>query len=162
PAAVDNNGQTAVPQVVSAPVGSTVTYTVSDGTTAVSGSGTVGSTGMLPVVLDLSKLSDSVLTSTVTSSSGGGLATTLVKNTLPPAVPGLAAPGYANVANYSAVTFKVTGVAGMFSSLTVYDGSNWQDGFGTLDATGSLSLVLDLSRLAEGSLTATATLMNGA
>jgi len=35
---------------------------------------------------------------------------------------------------------------------------SWEDAAGTLDATGALSLTLDLTRLADGTLTATATL----
>jgi len=48
----------------------------------------------------------------------------------------------------------------MFVSLTLYDGSIWEDAFGTLDASGALSLTVDASLLADGNLTATATVMN--
>ncbi|TMC80709.1 MAG: hypothetical protein E6J08_09445, partial [Chloroflexi bacterium] len=159
PARVDNNGQTAVPTVVSGPAGSAVTYVVSDGTTSVSGTGTVGSDGMLPVVLDLSKLSDSVLTTTVTTTGASPLSTTLIKNTAPPGAPGLSTLAYVNLAAQAATIFTIAGLAGLFVSMTVYDGTNWQDGFGYLDSTGRLSLTLDLSRLADGPLTATVTMM---
>ncbi|TMF16256.1 MAG: hypothetical protein E6I35_10975, partial [Chloroflexi bacterium] len=162
PTRVDNNGQTAVPTVVSGPAGSVVNYTVSDGTTTVSGTGTIGADGMLPVVLDLSGLSDSVLTTTVTPVGAASLSTTLVKSTAPPGAPGLSTLAYANLARQAATTFTITGVAGLFVSMTVYDGTNWQDGFGYLDSTGTLSLTLDLSRLADGPLTATVTMMNAA
>src|SRR5207244_1834558 len=45
---------------------------------------------------------------------------------------------------------------------TVNNGTNLQDGFGYLHITGTLSLTLDLSRLADGPLTATVTMMNAA
>src|SRR5207253_8915661 len=145
---------------VSGPAGSVVNYTVSDGTTTVSGTGTIGADGMLPVVLDLSGLSDSVLTTTVTPVGAASLSTTLIKSTAPPGAPGLSTLAYANLVKQAATTFTITGVAGLFVSMTVYDGTNWQDGFGYLDSTGTLSLTLDLSRLADGPLTATVTIMN--
>jgi len=161
PARVDNIGQTSVPTVVSGPAGIVASYSVSDGLNSVRGSGTVGDDSMLPAVLDLSGLSDAVLTVTMSPMDGSGaVTTTIVKNTVQPGAPGLSALAYVGLANTGAATFAVTGQPGTFVYLTVSDGTLWEDGIGTLDATGTLSLALDLSRLADGSLNATVTLTN--
>src|SRR5439155_634202 len=155
PTRVDNNGQTAVPTVVSGPAGSVVNYTVSDGTTTVSGTGTIGADGMLPVVLDLSGLSDSVLTTTVTPVGAASLSTTLIKSTAPPAAPGLSLPKYVYLGNRSAVPIAVAGEAGATATVSVTDGTTTVTGNGTVGTGGTATISLDLSLLKEGIVTAT-------
>ncbi|TMC67910.1 MAG: hypothetical protein E6J13_15660 [Chloroflexi bacterium] len=162
PATVNNTQQSAVPAVISGPSGTPATYTVSDGATAVGGAGTVGDDGQLPAVLDLSGLADSVLTVTLTTDDGTAWVATLVKNTVPPGAPCLSSLAYVGLSRIGAATFTVTGERGASAYLAVFDGTSWADTIGTLDANGTVSLALDLSRLADGTLTATVSLMNAA
>jgi len=102
------------------------------------------------------------LTTTVTVTGSAPVATTLVKNTTAPGAPSLSAPAYINLGNRSAATFTITGPPGLFAMLTVSDGVYTIDAGDLLDAvTGSLSLTVDLTLLAEGNLTATASVMSG-
>jgi len=161
PAAVDNNSQTAVPAVFSGPSGSAATFTVTDGTTTLSGSGTIGPDGMLPAVLDVSNLADSTLTATLTLAGGGApVAGSLLKNTVAPVAPGLSVAAYVSLSNLANLSFVVVGPAGVFVTVSLSDGFSWNDAADTIGASGTISLSVDASLLADGPITATVTFMN--
>jgi Ca2+-binding RTX toxin-like protein len=161
PLTVDNVSQTSMPAVISGPSGTAATYTVTDGTKTVGGAGIEAADGMLPATLDLSGLADGVLTVTLTPGDGTGPVTSaIVKNTVQPGSPGISALAYVGLSQVGGATFTVIGQPGAFAYLTVFDGVSWQDAAGTLDVTGTISLTLDLTRLSDGTLTATVTLTN--
>jgi hypothetical protein len=159
PTSVTNSNQTSVPVVLNGAAGSLITLTISDGTTTVTGSGVVDPFGQLMLALNLSALANTTLTASVS----GGVTVTLVKSTAPPGAANLSAPAYVNIANQHTVTFNLSGPPGMFVELDLSDGTYTEDAGGMLDpVTGTLSLTLNLLNLAQGSLTATATTMDGA
>ena len=72
--------------------GATVTYTISDGTTTVTGQTTIGANGHATTSVDLSSLHDGTLTVNATETDAFGntetyAQVTLTKDTVPPAVP---------------------------------------------------------------------------
>jgi Ca2+-binding RTX toxin-like protein len=162
PTSVDNVGQTSVPTVLSGPSGTAATLTVTDGSTTTTTSGTIADDGLLPAVLDLSGMSDAALTLTLSAGGGSAATATVVKNTVSPRAPGLSSPAYVGLSTSAASTFTITGEPGLFAYISVYDGLLWRDAIGTLDASGSLSLALDLSGLADGTLSVSASLTNPA
>jgi Ca2+-binding RTX toxin-like protein len=162
PTSVDNVGQTSVPTVLSGPSGTAATLTVTDGSTTTTTSGTIADDGLLPAVLDLSGMSDAALTLTLSAGGGSAATATVVKNTVSPRAPGLSSPAYVGLYTSAASTFTITGEPGLFAYISVYDGLLWRDAIGTLDASGSLSLALDLSGLADGTLSVSASLTNPA
>ena len=62
-------------------------------------------------------------------------------------------PGYVGLANFRAFRFPISGLPGSLATVTISDGTSSVIGTVTLDATGSGSLALDLSSLADGPLT---------
>ncbi|HEX9364911.1 MAG TPA: hypothetical protein VGA47_14140, partial [Candidatus Dormibacteraeota bacterium] len=162
PATVNNVGQSSVETVVSAPGGTSGTYTVSDGTTTVGGAGTVAGDGMMPAVLDLSGLSDGVLTFSFTSEDGTTVTSTALKSTAQPGSPGLSLPAYVGLGGIISASLTVSGQPETFAYLSVYDGTLWTDIAATLDAGGVVTLNADISRLADGTLTVYASLTNPA
>src|SRR6185312_74044 len=162
PARVDNDGQSAVPTVISGPAGSLATFTISDGTHTITGTGSIGPDGMPGTVLDLSGMNDSLLTFTLSSVGGigGPVMATLVKNTVVPGAPGISSLAYIGSARVGTATFYISGEAGAFVNLSVYDGTIWEDMFGYLDANGNATVVMDISPLKDGNLIAQATVTN--
>ena len=78
--------------------GAVATYTITDGTHSVSGSGVIRSDGKVAFAVDLSSLVDGTLTATARLSVGGltsaaGTTTAVKDTTLPPSL-GIALPGY--------------------------------------------------------------------
>ncbi|HKN56490.1 MAG TPA: hypothetical protein VJX66_28625, partial [Amycolatopsis sp.] len=163
PTLVDNNGQTLLPIVISGPAGAAVTYRVTDGKLSVSGSGTLSGFGRLSITVDVSTLANGVLTisATVSGPGGGTVQTTITKNTVPIAAPTITGPTYVNLANRAAVKFNMTGPKGMFGSIDASDGTYTVDASGYFDSvTGALAFTVDLTFLADGNVTVTASSMS--
>ncbi|HEX6350970.1 MAG TPA: Ig-like domain-containing protein, partial [Candidatus Dormibacteraeota bacterium] len=160
PAGVDNVSQFGVPLAADGPAGSTVTYTVSSGTQIVSGSGTVAPDGTVATQLDLHVLPDGPLTASVTV-AGRTASVGLLKSTAGPGAPTMSMPAYASLANYTSLPIAVTTVANSFVMVVVSDGAMTVEASGTTDATGALSLTIDLTPLADGPLTASVKVVDG-
>jgi len=144
------------------PDGSTVIVTISDGVHTVTGMGLLTGITSMTLFFDLSTLTDGTLTVTANATdillNTISLTTTTTKNTVPPTAPVLTLPAFVNNANRTAVPFTIAGASGTSAAYTVTDGTRVVSGGGTIGAGGSLALSLDLSTLADGPVTARATL----
>lgn len=150
--------------------GATLDISVDDtdgATTPVTGQTTV-SNGTWSKTLDLSSLSDGTLTATATQTDGvgnvspRGTATTM-KDTVAPTAPGVQFNGPVSAASAHAVTVSGTGENGDTLTVSVDDTSAGTTPVlaTTSVSAGHWSAVLDLSTLADGTLTATATQTDG-
>ena len=133
PSLVKAAGQRSLTLVLSGPAGSSVAYSVGDGTRSVAGSATVGQDGTVAVVLDVSGLADGTLTASATFVDAYGNAAAasaaIAKDTAPPVI-AAALPG--------------TGV---------YDiGSTISFGLGADASAVGISATLDGRALASGSI----------
>ena len=158
---VDSNVKTAAPLVITGAIGALARYTISNGATSVSGSGTIGADGKVDFAVDVSSLADGTLTVTATLTLSGltsaaGTTTTL-KDTALPASVGLALPGYVGLASRAAAAVTLIGDPGNY---IIYEldgpgGSIIRDGY--LDSvTGKLTVTVDLTFYADGEYSVTA------
>jgi hypothetical protein len=69
---IDSSNQSAAPLVVSGEVGTSVSYRVTDGTTAVSGSGTIGGAGLFSVNVNVSSLRNGWINASATVTDAAG------------------------------------------------------------------------------------------
>jgi hypothetical protein len=162
---VSNGDQKLAPLVVSGAIGAFVSYTISDGTHVVSGSGVIGAGGKLSLLVDLSGLADGTVTARATLTLGGLTSaagtTTAVKYTVLPGSVGLAVLGYVGIAGRTSAPFTITGSAGNYVMYEIDGpgGSIFDDGY--LDPhTGVLTLALNFTGYADGIYTVTATQMD--
>jgi Ca2+-binding RTX toxin-like protein len=91
---VNSGRQFAVPIVIGGVAGLVATYSITDGTSTVSGSGTIGADGLFSPVLDLSSLADGLLTASATLADSLGNTsvpgtTTTTKDAALPATPAI-------------------------------------------------------------------------
>lgn len=154
-------------------VGADFTYTISSsgGGTPVTGTGTITTTTQSVAGLDLSALPDGTLTVSIVltdsnGNSGAAMTATTQKDTVSPA-------GYAvafttspvNAANQAAAAFQMTGAevgAGFSYSITSSGGGTPVTGTGTVATATQNVTGLDLSALADGTLTVSLTLTDTA
>jgi hypothetical protein len=168
PAYINAGHPEAVPVVIAATPGLTVSYSISDGTHAVTGSSTVGPDGLYSPVLDLTSLSDGLITATATQTDAAGNvsaagSTTATKDTVPPAVPAVSIPAYVGLATYQAVTLTVSGEVGARLSYTLVDSTGWPlTDVLIVPTTGSYGVVLNLASFVDGPATLTVSLMDAA
>ncbi|HEV8685768.1 MAG TPA: Ig-like domain-containing protein [Gaiellaceae bacterium] len=154
--------RSSVQLTVTGETGAAVSTNVSDGVARVSGAGVVGEGGVFSTLLDLSGLADGVLLAraTLTDLAGNTSAVGVdssVKDTLAPAAPGVALADV-GLANRHAVLLEVVGEVGAAVAYVIGDGTASVAGSGSIGAGGVFSTVLDLSGLADGVLSASATL----
>jgi len=163
-------GQTNVTVSGVAEPGSSVAISINDtdaGTTPVTATTTAHpSTGAYTASgINVTSLSDGTLTATVVASDASGNASnpstdTAKLDTAGPAAPDITAPAYVNAANKAAVPFSGTAEPSSTIALVVSDGAGGAAdvlGSATTNGSGNWSATLDLSSLAEGALTVTAT-----
>jgi len=169
PSGTNTPGASSVPLYVTGTPGAAVSYSFTEGTFIASGSGVLSQKGQFGATVDVSTFPDGTINVKVTLVSGGATTTltaTLGKNSVPPPAPSVAAPAYANIANNLAYTLTITGQAGSIATVVMTDGGlplpNVANGMDMVGSTGTLSLPVDASNLADGSLSVSVTLTNGA
>ncbi|HMC71529.1 MAG TPA: Ig-like domain repeat protein, partial [Mycobacteriales bacterium] len=150
---VSSGDQTLAPLVISGAVGSTVSYTLSNGTKSVSGSGLIGNDGNLSILIDVSSLTDGNVTATATLTLGGKTSapgsTTAVKNTVVPGSVGLALPGYVGAAGIKTSSLVLSGNPGYYVYYEL-DGPSAMADSGYFDSTGKFVVTLDFSSYPDG------------
>lgn len=167
PRFVNDATKAAVPVSGTAEPGDTVVVTVSD-----SGTGTVAetvtahaTTGAYAAELDLSGLADGPLSGTAAASDAAGNpapatgTASSTKDTVAPAAPSLALPAWVNAANKAAVPATGSTEPGATVRLTVDDATPGDAVTATVpanDVTGAYSTDLDLTSLADGTVSASA------
>jgi hypothetical protein len=155
------------PLAITGTPGAVATYTITDGTHTVSGSGVVGRDGKFALVVDVSSLVDGTLTVTAYLSVGSLRSatgrTTAVKDTsLPPSV-GIALPGYIGLAGRAAAGVMLSGTPGNYVEWTVDGAGGTIIDSGTLDkVTGNLIAYVDFTGYADGVYSVTALQYNKA
>jgi hypothetical protein len=159
--------QTSVPLTVTGQAGAFVLYWITDGSLTTSGSGFLSSAGVLSTTLDLSRFADGTISFQVTQMDTAGNVSvaampTLIKDTKAPAAPVLTLPAGINLSNQSAAPLTISGEAGATAAYTVSDGAHAVSGSALVGSAGSVSVSLNLSTLADGTLTATASLTDPA
>ena len=162
---VNAANETSVEVTGDAEDGATVDVTVSDGTTSETGQTT--SDGTWSLTIDVSSLADGTLTVTATATDAAGNTSTasettqVDKDTGAPAAPTItSATDPVTSDNETAV--EITGDAenGATVDVTISDGTTSESGQTTSD--GTWSLTIDVSSLADGTLTVTATASDAA
>lgn len=171
PAVINAANAAAVPISGSAESGSTVTVTASDGSGhTVTGTATANTSGSwsLPT-LNVSGLTDGTITLKATAQDAAGnvspaTTATAQKDTQAPVAPTLTAPATVSSANAASFSVSGTSEAGARIALTVTDSAGaFVAGSATADSTGRWSVTgLNLSALAEGQLTYSATATDAA
>jgi methionine-rich copper-binding protein CopC len=167
PTYVNNANKAAVPVSGVAEPGSTVDISVDDATVGSPVTKSVaadGGTGAYSTTMDLTSLADGALSASATATDAPGNVSaagtdTATKDTAAPAMPTVNLPTYVNAANKAAV--PVSGVAdpGTSVALSVDDATPGSPVTATVPAdatTGAYSTSLDLTSLADGTVTATA------
>ena len=169
PSGTNTPGASSLPIVISGTPGATVNYTLTEGTYSVSGTGVIGATGKFATTVDVSGWPDGTITVTATLTLNGKtttLTTLTGKNSVAPPAPTLTAPGYANIANETAYDVTVTGQVGSIANVVITDGgvpiANQANGMDMIGTTGSVVIEVDVSALADGPITISVTLTNGA
>jgi hypothetical protein len=150
PPYINNANVTSVPITAFGEVGASASYTISDGTTTISGSKSIPASGKWNLNPNVSSLKDGTLTLTVTETDAAGNPTvqtaTIVKRTTPPPTPtvtlnplddsGSSASDY--VTSVSAPRITVTAAAGTTTTVyvngAVYTGQKLADGSYTVTA----------------------------
>ena len=88
-------GASSVPFTFTGAPGATVTYTFTEGTNTLTGTGVIGASGTFGAVVNLSAFPDGAITVTIVQTGGGKptktVTGTLNKNSVPPAAPTAAA-----------------------------------------------------------------------
>jgi hypothetical protein len=158
---VSNGDQTLAPLVITGAIGALALYTVSDGTHVVSGAGTIGATGKLSLLIDVSSLADGTVTATATLTLSGLTSaagtTTSVKYTVVPGSVGLAVLGYVGIAGRASAPFTITGSPGNYVYYELDGPAGGIIDSGTLDpSTGVLSLALNFTGYVDGVYTVSA------
>jgi hypothetical protein len=155
------NDQTLAPLVVVGTPGALATFTISDGTHSVTGSGVIGADGKVAFAPDVSALVDGTLTTTVRLTFSGLASapgtTTTVKNTVIPGSVGIAAPGFVGLANLAAASLVLYGDPGNFVTYELDGPGGSIIDAETFDATGALVLALDMRGYADGIYAVSAT-----
>ncbi len=170
PSGVNASNASALPFSVTGAAGATVTYTFTEGTHTVTGSGTLDSHGSFAGTVDVSAFPDGTITVTMTLSGGGAptqtLTSTLAKNTLPPTAPTVSAPAYANNVNETAYAVTVTGQVGATATVVITDGqtpiAEVAGGQDVIGSSGTVTILVDVSNLVDGTITVSVTLTNAA
>jgi hypothetical protein len=171
PAVINAANASAVPISGSAESGSTVTVTASDGSGhSVTGTATANASGSwsLPT-LNVSGLADGTITVKATAQDAAGnvspaTTATAQKDTQTPAAPALTAPATFSSANAASFSVSGTSEASARIALKVTDSAGASvTGSATADGAGHWSVTgLNLSALAEGQLTYSATATDAA
>jgi hypothetical protein len=118
----------------------------------------------------VSTFADGTINVKITITGGGAPTTTLTsttsKNSVAPPAPTIASGAWVNIANQLTYNVTVTGQVGSIATVVITDGGlplpNVANGMDMLDSTGSVVIPVDASNLADGPLTMSVTLTNGA
>jgi len=170
PSGTNQPGASSTPIFVTGTPGSSVSYKFTEGTYVTSGTGTINTLGTFGAYVDLSAFPDGNIALTVTLTAPGGVVTTLTttvnKNSVAPPAPVVSAPAYAIPSNLTTYTVNVTGQVGAIATVVLTDSGlpvpNVANGMDVIGSTGSLAIPIDVSNLAEGPVTISVTLTNGA
>jgi Bacterial Ig-like domain/RTX calcium-binding nonapeptide repeat (4 copies) len=167
PAIVTGSDAGSVPLLVSGTPNATLTYTVSQGSTKLTGTGMLDASGTWGTALNLSTFPDGTVTVTVILTSAGKTTTltgTTTKNTVVPKAPAVSVPAYANLADQTAYQVTVTGQIGATATVTITDGATpiagVASGQDVVGPGGSVTIPIDLSELLDGTLTISVMLTN--
>jgi hypothetical protein len=167
PSGTNATGASAMPFTLTGIPGASVTYTFTEGTNTVTGSGVIGSSGLLGGTVDLSGFPDGMITVTIVQTLNGVTTTitgTVGKNSVAPPAPTVSAPAYANIANQSTYNVTVTGQVGAIATVVISDGAaiaNQSNGMDFVGSNGSVTIPIDVSGLNDGTITISVTLTNG-
>ncbi|HKN51963.1 MAG TPA: hypothetical protein VJX66_05650, partial [Amycolatopsis sp.] len=168
PSGTNTPGAAAAPLLITGTPGGTVTYTFTEGTNTVSGTGVIGTTGKFAVSVNLSGFPDGLITVTATVNASGKITTltgTMGKNSVAPPAAVVTAGTWANLAGASVYDVTVTGQAGAIANVIISDGelipeqANGMDFVGT---DGTIVVPVDVTSLIDGLMTIAVTLTNGA
>jgi hypothetical protein len=170
PSGISSASASTTPIYLTGPAGASVSYTFTEGTTTVSGSGVIGPNGTFGGTVDLSAMPDGTINVTATLTPAGASATTLTatlnKNSVAPAAPTVSAPSYANIANVTTYNVTVTGQVGAIANVVITDSATPvpgnANGMDVVGSGGSVLIPIDASYLLDGPLTLSVTLTNGA
>jgi hypothetical protein len=163
PLSVDTVMATSTPISVTGPAGATVTYDITDGVKHVTGGGVIGSGGTFATNVDVSGLADGTLTGTAIVTVGSASTTVtnyMGKASSVPAAPTVSVPAWANLVNESTLQLTITGAPNTIVDFTVTDGNDINGSEDVIGITGVAYEYVDVTWLADGLLTATATLTN--
>ena len=163
PAHVGSGNPILVPVQVTGPATSTALVSVTDGVHTVSGTGTIGAGGMLQLNFDLSSLNDGPITITLILVDAQGhqsapVVTTSIKDSSAPVAPTTTAPAAVGLADLATFTITISGEIGSFANWSVTDGITVLGESDPLDATGHLTVTVDVSSLLDGVLTTSVSL----
>ncbi len=167
PPAINATTAQAVALVVTGAPGANVSYSFTEGSSTLNGTGVIASNDTFAVVVNLSSFPDGVIGLTVTETGGGAPTTTLTasisKNSVPPPAPTVTAPADANNMNDTAFNVTIKGQAGAFADVEITDSATGEaSGGDVIPASGTLVVPVDVSFLLDGTLTIAVTLTNGA
>jgi hypothetical protein len=163
PLSVDTVMAPATPISITGPAGASVAYDITDGVKHVTGGGVVGSGGTFATSVDVSGLADGTLTGTATVTLGAGVSTVtnyMGKASTLPTAPTVSVPTWANLVNESALELTITGAPNTIVDFTVTDGNDINGSEDVIGLTGVVYEYIDVTWLADGLLTASATLTN--
>ena len=163
PAHVGSGNPILVPVQVTGPATSTALVSITDGIHTVSGTGTIGAGGMLQLNFDISSLNDGPITITLILIDAQGhqsapVVTTSIKDSSPPVAPTTTAPATVGLADLGTFTITISGEIGSFANWSVTDGITVLGESDALDATGHLTITVDVSSLLDGVLTTSVSL----
>jgi hypothetical protein len=168
PSGTNTPGAGSVPLFVTGAPGASVSFKFTEGTYLASGTGTVGPDGTFGAVVDLSTFPDGVINVTVTLKSGGAtttLTSVMTKNSVPPPAPAVSPWPYVNLANQLVYNVTVSGQVGSIANVVLTDGGlplpNVANGMDMIGTTGSITIPIDASNLADGPVTVSVSLTNG-
>jgi hypothetical protein len=163
-------GANSVPLVITGAPGASVSYTLTEGNKySLSGTGVIGATGKYGTSVDVSPWPDGTLTVTATLTGGGAPSQSLTqiigKNSTTPPAPSVSSNAWTGpYSGDTTFTVNVTGQVGSIATVVITDGmpgaSGQVEGMDQIGSTGTLSVPLDVSFLADGTLTISVTLTN--
>jgi hypothetical protein len=164
PLSTNSVGAFAVPVSVTGTPGASVALDITDGVKHVTGSGKVGPDGTFGITVDVSGLADGTLTATANLTGGGAPNATVTnymgKASAPPAAPVLSSPTLVNMNNVTSVMLTITGAPNTIVDFAIADATDLNAGEDVMPIGGSITEFLDVSWLADGTITATASLTN--
>jgi hypothetical protein len=169
PSGTNTPGASSAPLVITGAPGSTVSYTVSEGTTyKISGTGVIGGTGRFGTSVNVSGWPDGTITVTAALTLNGKTTTltgTMGKNSVAPPSPTVTAAAWANIATSSTYNVTVTGQAGAIANVVIADAAliaNQSNGMDFVGSNGTVVIPIDVTGLVDGPLTISVSLTNGA
>jgi hypothetical protein len=161
----------AVPILITGTPAASVSYTLTEGSRyTTSGTGTIDGGGRLYTTADVSTFPDGPIAMTASLTGAGAptnpMTATLLKNSVAPPAPTVSAAAYANMFTYTSYSVTITGQVGAIANVIITDSGtpipSVVNGMDQIGSTGTLTMQLNLATAAEGPVTVSVTLTNGA